>query len=95
MKAKLLEVFRAKIERKLSIEPEIYSADLALLYLLEEFEKDLPEVDDYFHKAFRQVDPIDRDGVNYAIWNLVGLSELFWEAFDEVTNNKFLDTPVP
>ena len=85
MKTKLLEVFREKVERNLFTKPEIYSVDRALLHLLEEFEKDLPKVDDYFHKAFRQVDPIDRDGVNYAIWNLIGLSELFWEAFNEVT----------
>lgn len=95
MKNKLLQVFRGKVEHNLSAKPELYSVDRALLYLLEEFEEDLPEVDAYFHKAFRQVDVTNSGRIDAAIWQLIGLSDTFWEAFDEVTSNEFLNTPVP
>lgn len=88
MKTKLLEVFREKIEHNLSNKPELYSVDRALLYLLEEFKNDLPEVDHYFHKAFRQVDVTDSGRIDAAIWQLIGLSTTFWQAFNEVTENK-------
>jgi hypothetical protein len=90
MKTKLLAVFRAKVEHNLSAKPELYSVDRALLCLLEEFEKNLPELDNYFHKAFRQVDVTDSGRIDAAIWQLIGLSDTFWEAFDEVTENKFV-----
>lgn len=60
----------------------------ALFCLLTSFKSELPKLDDYFHKAFRQVDCITSVGsglVDGAIYNLLHASTLFWELFGKIT----------
>lgn len=60
-----------------------YNLNRALWRLLNKHKEELPQADDYFHKAFRQIDVIDEttDGV---IWHLLCESQLFWECWKEI-----------
>jgi hypothetical protein len=60
--------------------------DKALWGLLSLHEKELPPFDDYFHKAFRQIDVID-GYTDSAIWNLLSSDEckMFWAIVEELT----------
>lgn len=57
-----------------------------LYFLLKEFESNLPEIDDYFHKAFRQIDVTNSGKIDMAIWNALQESNIFWECFAIVTS---------
>lgn len=57
-------------------------ADRALFILLNKNRDKLPALDDYFHKAFRQIDVTDSGTTDMVIWHLLGGSELFWKCFD-------------
>lgn len=64
------------------------NVDRALYNLLTRFEDELPPLNNYFHKAFRQIDCVDTRAGGYmdmAIWFLLNESELFWELFEEYT----------
>ncbi len=58
--------------------------DRALVLLLEQYESVLPELDGYFHKAFRQTDVTDSGKIDMEIWHLVGRSILFWDCFGAI-----------
>ncbi len=75
---KLLSIFKKKVEEKGS------HADTALWYLLKDNEEYLPDVDGYFHKAFRQIDVTPSGKVDCAIWELLEGTDLFWEVFGTV-----------
>ena len=63
--------------------------DRALYLLLCQFEDKLPELDDRFHKMFRQVDVIDEyPQVDMAIWHLLHESGSFWRCYDEVVKGE-------
>lgn len=59
--------------------------DRALYCLLRQFENDLPELDERFHKAFRQTDITGSGKIDMAIWHLIGASAVFWDCFSRVT----------
>lgn len=61
-------------------------ADRALWHALTKWKKELPALDDYFHKAFRQTDVTDCGHADMIIWNLLGHSERFWRLFEAVAN---------
>ena len=64
-------------------------SDRALYALLSQFKEQLPELDDRFHKSFRQMDCIEDDTegtTDYVIWLLLCQSTLFWKILDEVEN---------
>lgn len=63
-------------------------ADRALYCLLKGYKDQLPELDGYFHKAFRQVDVTDNGCLDSAIWNLLNGSTLFWRLFEAVQEEK-------
>lgn len=49
---------------------------------------ELPRLDGYFHKAFRQTSVTSSSQLDMAIWHLLNASELFWECFDIVRGVK-------
>lgn len=62
-------------------------SDRALYSMLKYYKDKLPDLDDYFHKSFRQTDIIDDDTegtTDYVIWLLLCQSKLFWELYKEV-----------
>ncbi|MEK0337724.1 MAG: hypothetical protein QQN41_09865 [Nitrosopumilus sp.] len=63
-------------------------AERALYHLLTKYEDQLPPVDGYFHKAFRQIDVTDDGDTDMAIYCLLHHSKLFWEALTEVRRRK-------
>ncbi len=77
-------------EKALSIHSPDYYADSALLHLLKKHLVNLPNPDDYFHKAFRQVDVIegDRGTTDIVIHNLLSQSKEFWRIFPKCQNNR-------
>jgi hypothetical protein len=84
---KLLEIFEEKnYPIKYDRHYKVSGGDRALLILLDRYRDELPSVDEYFHKAFRQVDVIeDGEGsLDMAIWHLIGDSKLFWDAWEEM-----------
>lgn len=80
---KLLELFDVETQKG-----NCKSSDRALWHLLKYWENRLPELDDYFHKAFRQIDVTDYGYVDMAIWNLLNDSTLFWRLFERVQGEK-------
>lgn len=61
-----------------------YGLERGLYLLLKAFADDLPEINDNFHKAFRQTDVIDvgdHGAVDMAVWHLLHKSTIFWEVF--------------
>jgi hypothetical protein len=63
---------------------EVFHADRALWNLLHRWREELPALDDYFHKAFRQTDVTDDGYTDMAIYNLLHVSKRFWVAFEDV-----------
>jgi len=65
------------------------NSDVALYWLLSRWKDELPALNGYFHKAFQQVDCVDRDHgegcVDMAIHALLDESDLFWEMFGRFT----------
>lgn len=66
-------------------------ASRALYKLLKEYESKLPNIDDYFHKAFRQIDVTDSGNIDMAIWLLINESDDFWYCHGVVNKDKFVD----
>lgn len=64
------------------------NADRALYCLLKRYQDVLPELDDYFHKAFRQTDVTDSGYTDSAIWHLIGESQVFWRCFEKCQGEK-------
>lgn len=60
--------------------------DTALLHLLRSCERKFIYTDEKeaFHKQFRQMDVTGNADIDMAIWWLLGESERFWSAFEEV-----------
>lgn len=56
----------------------------ALLHALKEFREALPPLDDYFHKAFRQVDVLDSGHLDMLMWNLLTAATIFWQTWEEL-----------
>lgn len=69
-------------------------ADRALWHALTRWKDSLPELDGYFHKAFRQVDVTDDGHTDMVIWNLLNHSSRFWRLFEMVQAEK-TDAPQP
>ena len=64
------------------------SADHALHKLLTIHADQLPAINDYFHKAFRQGDVTDDGKVDMEIWELIHESHAFWEVFNKMPESK-------
>ena len=62
-----------------------------LFFLLKRYKSSLPLLNDYFHKAFRQIDITDSSLVDMAIWNALQDSEIFWHCFECVQDEKDTD----
>ena len=67
----------------------------ALCHLIERYRNEIPPVEDeYFHKAFRQIDVIMDDrapedasaAIDMAFWNLLYPCNLFWKAQEKFIN---------
>ncbi len=54
----------------------------ALYFMLRQHADSLPELDHYFHKAFRQVDVTGSSDADVAIWLLLGKCKVFWKLFE-------------
>ncbi len=63
-------------------------ASRALYKLLKEYESDLPDIDGYFHKAFRQTDVTDSANIDMAIWLLINESDDFWYCYGVVNKDE-------
>lgn len=63
-------------------------ADRALWHALTRWKDNLPELDDYFHKAFRQCDVTDDGHTDMVIWCLLNHSKRFWRLFEMVQEEK-------
>lgn len=68
-------------ETKARMTPEDH-ADRALWHLLKRWQKELPDLDERFHKSFRQCDITSDGETDMAIWNLLGGSRRFWRLFE-------------
>ena len=55
----------------------------ALWHLLKRWESNLPELDGYFHKFFRQCDATDDGHTDMAIWGLLHDAPIFWRIFEQ------------
>lgn len=62
--------------------------DRALWHMLAHHRDELPVLDGYFHKAFRQVDVTDSGHHDMTIWCLLYNSTLFWECLTECRKRK-------
>ena len=62
-------------------------ASRALYKLLSEYESKLPNIDDYFHKAFRQIDVTDSGNIDMAIWFLIHESDDFWYCYGVINKD--------
>lgn len=65
-----------------------HPTDRALFHLLKRWENELPELDGYFHKAFRQTDVTDSGHTDMAIWCLLHHSKIFWKLFEQMQPEK-------
>lgn len=67
-------------------------AGRALWHLLTRWKDELPTLDGYFIKAFRQVDVTDDGNTDMAIWNLLNSESAttFWKLFERVQREKEL-----
>lgn len=65
-----------------------HPGERALWHLLTKFKDVLPEMNDYFHKAFRQTDVTDDEHADMAIWCLLQDAPVFWKLFEQVRKQK-------
>lgn len=70
------------------------SVDTALRLLLRKYRDELPELDDYFHKAFRQIDVTNDGNIDMVIWHLIDASEAFWVAYEMVSKEIGIENQV-
>lgn len=56
----------------------------ALWHILTEYKDKLPELNDYFHKAFRQCDITESGHIDMVIHSLLDASTIFWEIFEKL-----------
>ena len=89
---KIIEVFGELVELPYVAK---HSNEHALYCMLRAYKDDLPLLNtkkdyQYFHKAFRQVDVIDKgEGlVDMAFWHLLNQSRVFWACCEEVFNDQ-------
>ena len=62
--------------------------EYAIYHALKLWKDELPKLDGYFHKAFRQVDVIEAGGdADMLMYNLLNCSSIFWELFRVVTED--------
>lgn len=61
---------------------EATAVDAALWHALRLWRDKLPELDGYFHKAFRQCDVLGNGDADMVMWHLLDGSELFWKVFN-------------
>lgn len=85
--AKLLQLFDEATKT-------ISGPERALYCLLKAYVTEIPEPDDYFHKAFRQVDVTDKAEIDMAIWHLLQGTRVFWTCFEAVQCEKPLSSNV-
>lgn len=81
-----------KMEELIDCRYQKYPNDTALMQLLREFKECLPEVDDYFHKAFRQCDITPSGRIDNAIWYLLNGTELFWIVLEHFRDGREIPT---
>lgn len=78
----LLELFNEEDK-----EYRLKGSDIALYSLLKRFKGELFELDDYFHKSFRQCNVCDlKEGngeIDRAVWHLIDISEIFLKLYDK------------
>ncbi len=73
-------------EQKLRRSHTERNADRALFHLLDRFREDLPPLDGYFHKCFRQCDVLDLGHgghIDAAVHSLLYEADLFWRLFEK------------
>ncbi len=82
-------------EKVINIYGPDYHADSALLHLLKKHIVNLPNPDDYFHKAFRQCDiiPGDKGTTDIIIHKLLSQSKDFWRVFPKCKNDNAIINP--
>lgn len=73
---------------KVPLEDSNFYADRALWHILTRWKDNLPELDHYFHRAFRQCDVTDDGNTDMVIWNLLNHSANFWRFFEMVQDEK-------
>ena len=79
----LLDLFD---ERSNDSPPETRMVDRALLNILAECHEQqrLPELNGYFHTAFRQIDIFESGRLDMVAWCLLNSCKLFWECWEEL-----------
>jgi hypothetical protein len=80
---------KSRIERLLKLYDEATKdknipAERALWHLLNRWKDKLPELDERFHKNFRQCDVTDDGSTDMAIWQLLYAARIFWDIFEQV-----------
>jgi len=85
----MLIEFEREMNRDTAWKIPTYYQEQALCMLLRKYQNDLPVLDYYFHKAFRQVDVTDDGFIDGLIWTLLQGANIFWEVFNtfEVQRN--------
>lgn len=63
----------------------------ALYNVLLKYEDCLPDIDDYFHKSFRQTDVTDNAKIDLAIWHLLHISDDFWYCYGIINKDETND----
>ena len=66
----------------------VWGFERGLYHLLKAHESELPELNGYFHKAFRQVDITESGHIDMAIWQMLQESKVFWLCFESVQPEK-------
>lgn len=72
--SKLITLFGDETQNTTGVDRELY-------LLLHKYQGVLPEPDENFHKAFRQMDITDDGNVDMQIWKLLHESDIFWKCF--------------
>lgn len=92
MKLKFNEIERLLVLLKEAVNSDKTSnSDKALYLLLEQYQDRLPELDDRFHKSFRQTNVTKNDDIDKAIHSLLYTSAIFWNIFEQVQQEKRLN----
>ena len=76
------------LERMNEETKDSWGFERSLYHLLKAHESELPELNGYFHKAFRQVDVTESGHVDMAIWQALQQSKVFWLYFEGAQSEK-------
>lgn len=87
MKQKPIDILLERLDERTKSHMNNWN-DRALFHLLKLHKDRLPKLDDYFHKAFRQVDVTDSGECDMAIWCLLQDAPIFWDCFESVQPEK-------